>query len=217
MATTTPYTYRIGWSKINRHYYGVRYANGCHPDDFWVSYFTSSEFVKEIRSIHGEPDIIQIRKVFDCPNKAYDWETKVLKRGRFSKNPKWINKSDNNGRFSHIGSTFTEEHRKKLSNAKRGKKISAEHKRKLHEGSRKANALRDYGEGTFKGKKHTAESIDKMKASRALLDEAQVKNNASKAGKRSAELYKIDPNKQKAHSERMKLWWAERKASQVEV
>jgi hypothetical protein len=173
--------------------------------------------VKEIRSIHGEPDIIQIRKVFDCPNKAYDWETKVLKRGRFSKNPKWINKSDNNGRFSHIGSTFTEEHRKKLSNAKRGKKISAEHKQKLHDGSRKANALRDYAEGTFKGKTHTVETINKMKASRSKLDAAKVKKDTSNAGKRSAELYKTDSNRQKAHSERMKLWWAERKASQVEV
>ena len=34
---------------------------------------------------------------------------------------------------------------------------------------------------------------------------------ASYAGKASAEKYKNDPERQKAHSERMKKWWAERK------
>lgn len=34
----------------------------------------------------------------------------------------------------------------------------------------------------------------------------------SKAGKASAEAYKSNPERQKAHSERMKKWWADRKA-----
>lgn len=29
------YTYRIGWSKLNKHYYGVRYSKRSHPSDLW--------------------------------------------------------------------------------------------------------------------------------------------------------------------------------------
>ena len=38
----TPYTYLIGWSKLDKWYYGCRYGINCHPDDFWKTYFTSS-------------------------------------------------------------------------------------------------------------------------------------------------------------------------------
>ena len=37
----TPYTYLIGWSNLNKFYYGVRYGKGCHPSDLWVKYFGS--------------------------------------------------------------------------------------------------------------------------------------------------------------------------------
>jgi len=33
MAETIPYTYLIGWPEHNRYYYGVRYANGCSPEE----------------------------------------------------------------------------------------------------------------------------------------------------------------------------------------
>ena len=65
MKISKPYTYLIGWSKIKKYYYGVRYKIGCQPDDLWKKYFTSSYFVKCMRETFGEPDIIQIRKVFD--------------------------------------------------------------------------------------------------------------------------------------------------------
>jgi len=58
------YTYRIGWSKLNINYYGSRYAKGCDPSDFWVTYYTSSTLVKRMTSQHGEPDIKEIRRVF---------------------------------------------------------------------------------------------------------------------------------------------------------
>ena len=47
------YTYLIGWTKYNIQYYGVRYAKGCHPDDLWKTYFTSSKYVKEFREKNG--------------------------------------------------------------------------------------------------------------------------------------------------------------------
>lgn len=90
-----PYTYLIGWSKLNKFYYGVRFSKNCDPSDFWKKYFTSSFYVLEFRKLHGEPDILQIRKIFDSPKKAIKWEHKVLRRLKASNNEKWLNKTDN--------------------------------------------------------------------------------------------------------------------------
>lgn len=87
----TPYTYLIGWSKHNLYYYGVRYKIGCSPNDFWASYFTSSKKVTEIRKQCGEPDVIEIRKTFQCKEKAILWEQKVLRRLNVIKKSYWIN------------------------------------------------------------------------------------------------------------------------------
>jgi hypothetical protein len=94
MSTYQPYTYLVGWSTVNKYYYGVRYAKDCNPNDFWVSYFTSSRYVKELRKNLGEPDLIQIRKIFNKANDAILWEHKVLRRLNVVKNPHWLNKYD---------------------------------------------------------------------------------------------------------------------------
>ena len=90
-----PYTYLIGWSKLNLYYYGVRFSQKCTPDDLWISYFTSSKYVKEYRRLYGEPDIKSIRKTFNNKNDAMSWESRVLKRIKAHTNPKFINKSNN--------------------------------------------------------------------------------------------------------------------------
>jgi hypothetical protein len=96
-----PYCYLIGWSEQNKFYYGVRYSiktnclykSGCHPDDFWVTYFTSSKYVAEYRKLYGEPDIVQIRKIFKTSNAAISWEEKVLRRLNVASSDKFINKN----------------------------------------------------------------------------------------------------------------------------
>jgi len=88
-----PFTYLVGWSEHNLWYYGVRYAAGCKPEDLWSSYFTSSSYVKETRQIHGEPDVVQIRRTFKSKKKAIDWELKVLRRLNLHKNPNFLNKN----------------------------------------------------------------------------------------------------------------------------
>jgi len=92
---TTPYTYLIGWSKLNIWYYGVRYADGCHPGDLWVTYFTSSKYVADFVSEHGEPDVREIRQQFTDITKARLWETCVLKRMNVVLRENFLNKSDN--------------------------------------------------------------------------------------------------------------------------
>ena len=90
-----PYTYLIGWSKLNKFYYGVRYSKNCRPTDLWVSYFTSSKYVKSFANQNGKPDIIQIRKTFEDKNKARLWEEKVLKKMKVLEKDNWLNKSNN--------------------------------------------------------------------------------------------------------------------------
>lgn len=105
MSIYKPYTYLIGWSELNKYYYGVRYAKGCNPDDLWRKYFTSSSYVSQLREEVGEPDIIQIRKIFDNAKDACDWEQNVLKRLKVWENNKWINKGYHKLYHKNDGST----------------------------------------------------------------------------------------------------------------
>lgn len=78
------YTY-IVINKVNgRVYYGARYAKGCHPDDLWQTYFTSSKLVKAAIKIYGKDSFtFQIRKTFgEDYQKCLRWESKVLRRLR---------------------------------------------------------------------------------------------------------------------------------------
>ena len=89
------YTYLIGWSKLNKYYYGSRFAKDSKPSDLWFTYFTSSNYVKAFRKEHGEPDIIQIRKTFKSADDTRLWEHKVLRRMKVVRSEKWLNKTDN--------------------------------------------------------------------------------------------------------------------------
>jgi hypothetical protein len=90
---STPYTYLIGWSRISKYYYGVRYSKDCHPNDLWITYFTSSNLVKDLRQQHGDPDIIQVRRTFESRERAILWEHKVLTRLNILHESKWLNQS----------------------------------------------------------------------------------------------------------------------------
>lgn len=89
----TPFTYLIGWSKLNLWYYGARYAKGCRPDDLFTTYFTSSKYVHAIIAKHGLPDVIQVRRRFKTAKPALIWEQKVQRRLNMHRDKKWLNKS----------------------------------------------------------------------------------------------------------------------------
>lgn len=88
------YTYLIGWSHLDKWYYGVRYSKNCNPGELWVSYFTSSKHVSRFREVHGEPDIIQPRMIFTDIQLAIRCEHRVLKNIDVKNNDKWINVTD---------------------------------------------------------------------------------------------------------------------------
>ena len=99
------YTYFIGWSEFNIFYYGRQTRIGCDPSLFWKTYFTSSGHVANFRKNHGEPDIIQIRKVFGNDyTKCCNWETKVLTKLNCAKDPRFLNKTNNTPAFT-VGTT----------------------------------------------------------------------------------------------------------------
>jgi hypothetical protein len=95
MSIHTPYTYLVGWSKTNKFYYGVRYAKNCNPSDLFITYFTSSKHVKNYTKKHGNPDIIEIRKVFGTIQDAMNWENKVLRRMNVKEDARFLNATHN--------------------------------------------------------------------------------------------------------------------------
>lgn len=143
-----PYTYLIGWSKYDKWYYGVRYAKNCNPNDFWRTYFTSSKYVTNFRKKYGEPDIIQIRKIFINAQSALLWESKVLRRLKVDKDSKWLNMrsktgaasiyavNDSNNVYSKISKSLkgikkSENTKNRMSISAKNKIFTAEHKKNM--------------------------------------------------------------------------------------
>ena len=81
MTKHIPFTYRIIHNPSGKWYYGVKYSKGCSPDDLWKTYFTSSSTVKSLIEETGiESFTIEIRRIFDNPASARNWELKVLRK-----------------------------------------------------------------------------------------------------------------------------------------
>ena len=107
---------------------GVRYARGCHPDDLWTKYFTSSYHVAVQRWLYGEPDVIEVRKVFQTKESAQDWEHRVLRRTNAIKDQRWLNKHDPKGKW--FGVEFhSEETKIKLKKPKKDSSMMGRYKR----------------------------------------------------------------------------------------
>jgi hypothetical protein len=136
MAIYTPYTYYIGWTNLSFWYYGSRYAKeskciyetGCHPDDFWNTYFTSSEVVEKFIEEHGHPDVIKIDKTFQTEEDAREYEHQVLKFLCAAENSMWLNKSTGK---SPPGGPLSENHKQKISNTLMGVKKSETHRQNI--------------------------------------------------------------------------------------
>lgn len=69
MKIIVPYIYKLTFIADGRVYIGSRFnKGGCHPNEFWVKYFTSSKHVKALIAEHGTgADIwnVEILEVFD--------------------------------------------------------------------------------------------------------------------------------------------------------
>ncbi|MGA1849450.1 hypothetical protein VH570_01265 [Sphingobium sp. HT1-2] len=88
-----PYVYAIMWTELNVAYVGVRYAKGCHPNDFWKTYFTSSEHVAAFRQKHGDPDHIEIIDTFLTQLEALTAEHEIIRDFGLHETPTFLNKT----------------------------------------------------------------------------------------------------------------------------
>lgn len=189
---------------------------GSHKGNIEDGYICSSKYMlneyKErpddfSRQIIAEGEIEDIRKL----------ETKILQSVNAKKDKTFYNKHENDGFFFEgwKKGEMSEEHRSKISAAKKGKKLSESHKKAIANNNGRIGKTnsKEHKKALIEsriGSKHTEESKRKMSNSRKK--NPRCKEMASEAGKASADKYKNSPERQKAHSERMKKWWADRKA-----
>lgn len=124
---TVPYTYVLTHTPTVKRYYGVRYANGCHPDELWVGYFSSSKIV---RSYPTSEFLAEVRKIFPSVEDAFEWEQTVLRRLKVWKNPNWFNQAIYTKHFACRGPR-SEETKEKISKKQKGIPKSKESKEKM--------------------------------------------------------------------------------------
>lgn len=140
-ANSIYYTYLITHKPSGQFYYGVRYAKGCHPDDLWNTYFTSSKYVKQLIESDGQDSFTaEVRRTFENVETAVDWESKVL--SRIIEHPLCLNRAVFSNQCLSVkcseetkeklrNRVVTEETRKKMSEARKGMKFTDEHKNKI--------------------------------------------------------------------------------------
>lgn len=180
MAIYTPYTYLIGWTTHNKWYYGVRYSEsnnclyetGCHPDDLWVTYFTSSIEVKRFVEIHGSPDIIEVRRTFDTAIKAQDWEDRVLKK-LFPHKTFWLNRRFGGSRFVPTKDSIE---RNKISKKNRTPEYDARVRKNISEGSKTGHKNR-----SEETKRRVSEKVKKQNKNRDSSVNRKIASSVSKS------------------------------------
>jgi hypothetical protein len=75
-----PYIYWLKNKSTHKKYIGVRWARGCNPSDFWVSYFTSSPSVHKLITIFGKNDFeFKIIHTFKTAEEAILREAQYVK------------------------------------------------------------------------------------------------------------------------------------------
>lgn len=159
-----PYTYHLYNRVTDQHYYGVRYGEGCHPSDLWVTYFSSSKHVKKLIKEHGIDSFdYEVRQVFDDPIEAIEWETKVLIKLKVRQRTDWLNRIDQPGP-TDPRRPRSPEHRQKISENNK-KRVPFMLGRKRTDEWKKLMSERFGGErNNMYGKKHTPEARAKITA-----------------------------------------------------
>jgi len=148
-----PFTYLVKHIPTNKYYYGVKFKKGCHPNDLWTKYFTSSKKVKGLIRKYGKKSFqFEIRKTFKTQKQAREWEHKVLRRLKVIYRDDFLNLSDS----LHIDPKIISKSKMGNKNPMYGKKMSKKHKQKI-----KNTLIERYKKLPHhsKGRKHTPEFL----------------------------------------------------------
>ena len=191
-----PFTYLLKHTPTNRYYYGVKFKKGCHPNDFWTKYFTSSKKVKGLIRRYGKKSFqFEIRKTFKTQQEAMNWEHKVLRRMKVIYRNDFLNQTDNKSIDPKIvikynttriqpwlGRKHTEETKRKISLSGRGKKRSKETSERISKALKKI----------YKYKKHPRLGLKHTKKSKIKMSIVKIgANNPMYKVKRSPEFSKL--------------------------
>lgn len=201
----TPFTYCVTFKPNGQRYYGVRTKKGCHPTELWTTYFTSSKKVKNLILKYG-PDSFEfeIRKTFTTKMDAIAWECKVLRRLKVLESDLWLN--ENIGGKSFVTKdTLTEEHKRNVGNAQRGKKkkpCSEDRKRKIS-AAKIGKPAHNKGKPMSEDQKQLLSKIRKGSKS---SEETRAKISQSQVGR-----VQSDETRYK-QAAAMRLYWANKKA-----
>lgn len=168
------FTYHLYHIPTGKNYYGVRYANGADPSTLWTTYFSSSKVVHSLIEEHGRDSFIAtVRKTFLLKESAIAWETMFLQKIDAANNPLWINRSNGGKRFRGA-IECSDETRRKMSRARKGKTHTEETKQKMCQ-SRKnrpditeetRQKMRESNKGRGLGRTLTSETRQKIADSR---------------------------------------------------
>lgn len=92
----TPYTYLLIHLPSKKFYYGCKYAAGCHPDTFWIDYFTSSNVVHTLIEQNEKSFAFIIDKTFSSKKECIAYEKFVLESVDAAGSDNWLNKTNGN-------------------------------------------------------------------------------------------------------------------------
>ena len=175
-----PYFYIIYQKSTGKRYCGIRWKNwstlGTTPcQDFWKVYFTSSDNIKAEIEINSLADFdAKLRRTFETPEDADNWEKRFLRKVRALENQdKWWNANIGNNKVAtergretisktHKDKPKTEEHKQNLSKAQKGKPknyVQTEEHRRLNSEANSGKNNPMYGPCS----KERAENISKAK------------------------------------------------------
>lgn len=199
------YTYLIGWSQHGKFYYGCQFGKNANPGNLWKTYFTSSRHVKAFRAEHGEPDIIEVRKIFGGDGSACrKWEERVLTKIVNRRDGMWLNRRATSGKWftrpGHCaGIPKSEEHRAKIRASHTGKVTALN----VETGKRLRVTKQEFREnpdlvGAASGRTRSAEQRKRMSVAhkgKKIPDETRMKISVSLKGR---DLGKIIPEEQRA-------------------
>jgi hypothetical protein len=134
MSDRTPYTYFVLHIPTGKKYYGSKYGKGANPNTFWKEggYFTSSMKVKKLIEEYGTNSFkAEVRKIFNTPDEALEYEYKFLKKVNALVKEEWLNENLGGKKFRNVGpaseKALASQRKKKQSpegNAKRSKTLT---------------------------------------------------------------------------------------------
>lgn len=205
-----PYTYYLRHKASGMQYYGVKYGKKSDPEKFWTitGYKTSSKIIRKIIAVEGMDAFhAEVRKIFETKEEAVDHEQRFLRKVKAPYSHLWFNQAYGTGpyldkfgnRRSIKGVPKTEEHKRRISEAKMGKpnpRKNQEHIDKLAEAN-KGKTPWNKGKTLSEDVRRKMSESHKGKPGRPQSEESKRKISEANTGK------KRTPEQLAAHIERM--------------